>query len=300
VVGGYAGFNKPCRAKFYRSMPADVMLRDVLTDGGENYSRTSTPRQQLPFWTRPVTSVAEAFEELVESVGCVWRVLDGGDTWVGEETWPEAQAPDALVLDEDPAERTAVVADGGSIRPGQVFDGRHVSRVMLTFSPGAVRTTLWFQSPDDEGDRMRAALQKIVRQMTRTMDFLAKVPAKVVSQNGDGSLELRPVEPRWPGLSRIPIRYGVPGVRAKVKPGSIVAVEFENGDPAKPVATVWADESVADLTIKADRLVIDALDIDAQHGRPVARVGDLVSTLVSPVGTVAMGQIVTGNNTNRG
>lgn len=298
IVGGYGGCNKPCQPKFYRSIPATIALKDALGDGGEKLSSTSLADLQLPFWTRPATSVAEAVEELTDSLGLVWRVLDNGETWCGPETWPEAQLDEhALVISESPGERTAVLSDAAQLRPGTTFRGRHVSRVTLSITPDGIRTQAWFA---EEGDAMRVALQKIVRQMTRTIDFLAKIPAKVVSQNGDGSLELRPRNPRWPGLSRIPIRYGVPGVRAKVKPGSYVDVEFEQGDPSQPIATVWSQESVAELTVKADRVVIDAPDIVAQNGRPLARVGDLVGGISSGPGMPFAGQILTGNQSHRG
>jgi hypothetical protein len=302
VIGGAAGFGTICEPKFYRSMVASTVLRDVLDLGGEELSGTATGIDSvLPFWTRPEASVGEAFEELVASLGLSWRVLDDGTVWVGEETWPEAQlSADALVLEENPAERTAVLSDGEKLRPGQTYEGKHVGRVEIAISPQASRTTAWFQESDADGDPVRVALTKIVRQMTRTIDFLAAYPARVVKQNDDGTLELKLKSERMPAMSKIPIRYGIPGIRAKVKPGGFVNVEFEHGDPSMPCATVWDRESVSELTVKADKVIIDAADVDVQKGRPLARVGDMVQVISTAPGTPAIGQIMTGNNMHRG
>lgn len=302
VTGGAGGFGTPCPPKFYRQMDAATVLKDALAVGGEKLAPDSTGiGSQFPFWTRHESSVGEAFEEAVAALDAVWRVLDDGTVWVGTETWPDAEVLDeAEILEENPAERTAILSDAESIRPGTTYGGRHIGRVEIHIEPEQTRTQVWFQDQDSEGDPVRAALTKIVRQMTRTIDFLAMYPAKVVSQNGDGTLELKPTSDRMPGMSRIPIRYGVPGVRAKVKRDSYVALEFEQGSPSRPVATVWDRESVAELTIKADRVVIDALDIEAQKGRPLARVGDMVQVISTPPGTPAIGQIMTGNAKNRG
>jgi hypothetical protein len=80
------------------------------------------------------------------------------------------------------------------------------------------------------------------------VDFFAQYAATVIAQNADGTLELQPDDPRLPGLSGVPIRYGVPGLAAKVAPASRVLVGFEAGSPAHPIATVWESASIISLT----------------------------------------------------
>lgn len=303
VAGGACGFSAWCDPKFYQSIPASTVLRDALAVGGETLSGTVTEASGvLPFWTRHESTVGEAFEECVAHLGLTWRVLDDGSVWAGKETWPEAAlGAQATILTESPAERTAVMADALTLRPGVKLDGRHVGRVELALAPEGARTTVWFQDSDADGDPVREALTKIVRQMTRTIDFLAMYPATVVSQSGDGSLELKLASDRMPSMSRVPIRYGVPGIRAEVRTGSAVAVEFERGSPAAPVATVWDSESVKALTVKADKVIIDAPDVESQKGgRPLARVGDPVQVICTAPGTPAVGQIMAGNPRHRG
>ena len=99
-------------------------------------------------------------------------------------------------------------------------------------------------------DRIKSGLVAIIRRtvgafIVQRVDFLAAYQCKVVTQNGDGTLELQPDDVRLPGYSKVPIRYGVPGVSATVAAGARVLLEFAGGDPQKPIATVWESASVA-------------------------------------------------------
>ena len=132
-----------------------------------------------------------------------------------------------------------------------------------------------------ETSRFVAALVSLVRATLARVDFLALYPAKVVSQAGDGSLELQPDDDRVPGASRVPIRYGIPGVRVKVRAGARVMLGWENGDPSRPFAALWEPEGL-ELLILAD------------GGRPVARQGDAVQVLVTLPGMPAYGTILSG------
>ncbi len=106
-------------------------------------------------------------------------------------------------------------------------------------------------------DRAKAGLAAFIRSVVGLnilgprVDYLAAYQCKAVSQNGDGSLELQPDDTRLPGYSKVPIRYGVPGVTATIAAGARVLLEFAGGDPQKPIATVWESASVTLLTITA-------------------------------------------------
>jgi len=112
-------------------------------------------------------------------------------------------------------------------------------------------------------DRFKAALEQIVRRIVGKYDYAIPYACKVVAQNDDGTLELVPDDTRVPGLSNVPIRYGAPGITAKVGNGARVIVEFENADPQKPVVTSW------DLSSPLVLLIIGG------GSQPVARVGDM-------------------------
>lgn len=128
-------------------------------------------------------------------------------------------------------------------------------------------------------DRLKRALQGFIRATIPQVDYLAFYPAKVVSQAGDFSLDLIPDDTRLPSLQRVPLRLGLPGVTAKVAPGSYVLLFFERGDPAAPAAALWQSSSLLELVITATtKITVNAPIIDlADASAPVLRVGDVVT-----------------------
>jgi hypothetical protein len=101
-------------------------------------------------------------------------------------------------------------------------------------------------------DELKGELQALVRGFVRDLDYAKSYPAKVVKQASDGTLELQPENTRLPGMTGVPLRYGMPGVTVKVQPGGRVFVTFEAADPQRPVATLWDPVSVAlELTFEA-------------------------------------------------
>jgi hypothetical protein len=119
-------------------------------------------------------------------------------------------------------------------------------------------------------DRLKASLQLLLRPFTRRLDYSCLYGATVVSQNSDGSLELTASSPRLPPLSRVPLRYGIPGVAATVNPGALALVGFENADPALVYAMLASSAmGVATLALLGGN-------------QPIAREGDVISVPFPP------------------
>ena len=108
------------------------------------------------------------------------------------------------------------------------------------------------------------------------LDMRAAYPARVVTQNADGTLDVIPDSSRVPPLTKVPIRYGIPGVSATVANDARVLIEFANGDPSKPYASVWESASVTKLTLDASLVRL------ADGDRNVAREGDPVVVMLTP------------------
>ncbi len=142
-------------------------------------------------------------------------------------------------------------------------------------------------------DRITAAWQRFVESVIGPrIDYLASYPSRVVAQASDGSLEVVPDSPRVPGMVGVPIRYGIPGVTAKVAAGARVNVAFDGGDPASPVATMWEPDGLLEINVTAStKITVNAPSVILGTGeRPVACVGDPVSfTVISvpPASTLA-------------
>lgn len=131
------------------------------------------------------------------------------------------------------------------------------------------------------GDRLKSAVEGIVKRLVASYQYHAPYTAKIIAQAGDGTLEVLPDDPRLPSLTGIPLRTFVPGVDIKVKAGGTVLIQFENGDPSRPIATLFDGGSLESLSIKANtKIVIDAAEVDlvSSGGLPLARQGDMVAS----------------------
>jgi len=126
-------------------------------------------------------------------------------------------------------------------------------------------------------------------------------PARVVAQRADLSLDLRLISrtTKLPDPTSVPIR-GLPGVTVRVKAGALVLLEFEHGDRARPIATLFGAEGLDELRVTAaTRVVVDAplVDLTPTASRGVAAEGDLLTvTGTGPLGPfTGTAQIATGS-----
>lgn len=120
-------------------------------------------------------------------------------------------------------------------------------------------------------DRLKAGMDAVVQALTARVDYMALYPSRVVKDNGDGTLELVPDNTKLPGLSRVPMRLGIPGVDVKVNAGTRVLLGFEAGNPGMPVATLWEKESLKEIVITADTKVTVACSDVHLGGAPATQ-----------------------------
>jgi hypothetical protein len=144
-------------------------------------------------------------------------------------------------------------------------------------------------------DRIRAIVAGFVDRVMARVDYHALYPCRVISQNADLTLELKPdVDKFGPGLSRVPLRLGLPGVSVKVKAQARVLLGFEGGDPQRPVATLWEADGLDEITITAQtKAIVNAPKVflgDEDNAQPVACLGDTVEVLFPP-GAIASGTV---------
>jgi hypothetical protein len=140
----------------------------------------------------------------------------------------------------------------------------------------------------DEPRTIGDLFRRLVQHFASKYDFSGLYPARVVSQNADGSLELRPDDPdRFGlGLSRVPLRLGLPGVAVKVRKDSRVLLSFEGFDPQRPIATLWDAASAEELTFTCEgKVIVNAPKVflgDEENAQPVACLGDVVEVVFPP------------------
>jgi hypothetical protein len=303
IVGGAGGLSRVVPAKSYQGVPLSLPVSDLLAEVGE----TLSPASDMPLlasvvtqWTRTEGTAGACLRSILAQAAGVWRVLADGTVWIGRETWPESALTEYTYCQQVPnAGAIEVFAAEPAIYPGEVFRGRRVSVVAHRIEAQTVRTRILWEE-DQEVDRLKSGLLAVIRSAFPQIDYLAGYGCRVVAQNADGSLELVPDDPRIPGLSNVPIRYGVPGVKATVSPGARVLLEFSGGNPAAPFATAWESASVTKLQIDATTVEVNgtAVKVTASSVQilggiiPVAKEGSPLQGAAGPyalAGTVAVG-----------
>lgn len=105
-------------------------------------------------------------------------------------------------------------------------------------------------------DRIKEGLLALVRAAVPTVDYFALYRARVVTQSGDGKLlDVQPEDKRLPGMQKVPLKLGVPGLVAKISPGAHVLVGWDGGDPSRPHCICWeGGETVVQLTLTATKI----------------------------------------------
>ncbi|MFO0658896.1 MAG: hypothetical protein U0165_03545 [Polyangiaceae bacterium] len=275
LVGGAGGLGTPLEAKHYRDVTVRAVLDDVFRASGEKLSPTvldAVIDQKLPTWTRASGNASSAIGDIAEKLGLSWRVLRDGTVWIGSETWPEVTGQFVITREEPQFSRMVVAPETAFLIPGSTFRTRRVSEVAYNVGASGFRAHLLFES-----DGIAAVLRRLVRSFTRDDRFRAAYFGSVVTQHDDGTLDVKLETSLVPSPCFVPIRYGLPGISAKVKPGARVAVTYEDGDSRRPVATVWDVASVEELHITAEKIVTHSSKVElGEGGRAIARHGDLV------------------------
>jgi hypothetical protein len=94
-------------------------------------------------------------------------------------------------------------------------------------------------------------VESIVRATLPELDFYAHYSAEVLSQNADGTLELRPDDARHSALSSVPIYHGLPGQEVKVTAGARVFFQFVGADRRRPIVTHWEKQNLSEHQVDA-------------------------------------------------
>lgn len=229
-----------------------------------------------PAWHRHEGQGSQAVADIARAAGYAWRVRADGRVWMGPEAWPTfTPASPVDVVDElAEAGRLTLAGDTLGILPGQTLAlrGRAPVRVGVVehrATADDLQTVVIAEPAPTERGGLLAAVERLLGRLTRRVDYLGLYPARVVAQRPDGTLDLVPDSPRVAPCQGVPIRYGLPGVRATVPTGARVLLGYEAGDPARPVATFWELGTVTRLRVNG-------------ASRGAAREGDVVEASSDP------------------
>lgn len=301
VVGGKSQLSKELDAKYYVQCTLRSVLQDVMRETGEELDETGSEPAALTAyltrWSRARGEARSAITEVCKAAGAFWRVSREGKVVVRKaDLWLPVPMKH-VVTERDPARGALTVTPEAEplARPGVALGELRLRDVRTEIEPKGVTQQLTLElgrGATSIGGQLRKATE---RATDARLNYAQWYPCVVVKQDGDGTVEIYPDDPRvrGNGITRVPLRHGLPGCTVRVTPGQRVVLFFENADPQKPAAGLWPDgSSVQSVELKASEKVV--LSSDVLIGGPTAAermvLGDLLDELLrSLVVNTAMG-----------
>lgn len=281
IIGGQAqttsqGIHHLVPAQQFWQTPAREILTRTLAAVGETLASDSTGVDTVLSYPRRAVRCDRALDDIADALGLVWRVKLDGSVWFGSYTWPasptaytyQSKQPDvaAPLLAPDPLQPliepgTTVTLDRN--RPGSLDATPQrvtVSRYWSDEKEAYAR--LWLADADADfttddklaADRIHGGFAALARAATRGTDWYRTFQGQVVTQRGDGTLDI--TLDRVFGQGELPPLRGVApatvnGGASSYKSGDRVAIYFEGGDFRRPRATT--SEPATDATLGVAR-----------------------------------------------
>lgn len=300
LTGGEQDWSEAQDVKHYKQTTADQVLEDV------DVTTEAALGVALPFWTRAEGTTGSTVQAVAQYLGFNWRVNPDGTVRIAAETPAAVDTKGLLETSRDPARGLVEAApENATVLPGTQVGDDSVGDVLYNQgADGKFRVRYYTEGRS----RIRHALERLIRWVTRDTLFLGLYSAQVVRQAADGTLDLMPADDRLrsQGLQAIPIRHGLPGVTVEVPPGETVLLGFDSGDPSKPYAALWHEGQATKITFGAMRVeaagdqalalaietkaALDALqNAHDTHMHPTAGTGppSPPTAIVGPLGEVA-------------
>ena len=271
VLGGGAGWHHMVKPRHFHNdagVTRSSILQATAAEVGERVVDPELVRLGVDF-VRAAGLASHVLARLA------WYVDDAGVTHVGDRV--EKAAPSGLAVQTwEPTTQCLQVSSDELVRPGWRFTDSRFADVVArdveqTFSAAGARATVWCgESP---ASRLASALGAAVEAFGRTKHLRA-APYRVFLMAPDGRVQLQAVEKRagFPDAIPVPMRMGIPGAKAKLKPGALVLVEFELGDQARP--SVRAFEAAGGDGWRPEELELDA--------KTLLRLGETSGAVVGP------------------
>jgi hypothetical protein len=234
VVAGAGGWGKDLASRAYANdagMAVARLVADAASEAGEP-APVSPPTTTLgPHFVRPALPASFCLNLLAPRA---WYARPDGVVAFGAR--PALPAPTLPTVARNPAGRMVELAltdSAAGVLPGASTEYGTASDVEIEITPDGLRARLY--AAPATASRRAEAFAKLIAAHDPGARFRGMFEYRVVSQAGE-RLNLQPVRSRagLPDLARVPVRMGVPGVRAQHALGSQVIVAFLDADASRP------------------------------------------------------------------
>lgn len=288
VVAGGGGWGKALPGRYYHndaSVRALNVVQDVAREAGETLGGFAPARTSVGAdYVRTSGPGSRTIEDVSEAP---WWVDYAGLTQVGPRPAIVLDSSKFSLLEFDARTRIATLAVDalGDVQIGSTLvdprlDGPQVVREIEIVAEGpTVRVLAWCGGDGASLARLPRLIRAIARRSTDDQLF-GKFRYRVVSMLVDrAQLQIVNKASGAPDGLLVSEWPGVAGTHAKLTPGSIVLVEFIEGDRAQPIVSNFIGRGAPGFV--PDRLTLGAdSDGDAQDA---ARKGDTVDVLLPPM-----------------
>lgn len=305
IVGGAGGLGGTLAPRQYMTPPASLVVGDLLSEVGETLDAPTRLRlagSLLRAWVRRAATAGQELDELARVLGYRWRVLPSGDVWLGEDDGDAVALEDFELLEEDAARGLTLVAcSEPTITPGQTWTNPQtgasyeVGAVVIRVSEADTRAEIWASRAST--GRLGEMLSRLIQKQA-SPDLYAAQEYTVVSQNVDGTLELRSGAEGYPDLSRVGYRPGIPGASFEGAAGARCLVAFRGGDPQDPYVASWVSGTPTSLSLPVTSLLhlgalsaADFVALDSPVQTNYTAIAASISNIAAAVNTLAPGSV---------
>lgn len=211
-----------------------------------------------------------------------WWVQADGRTRLGARS---GAAVTADKIDSDETGRAFVYAldDATPLLPGGTIDGLVIDELRLTATGDSVREVAVTSAAGEDEGTLSAKFRRLVLQVIGPLVFAARIYRYTVDTvHADGRISARPVRSLLaPTLDRKPLWPGLAGGRAVPQEGSMILVQFADGDHRAPVVVGFEPATGGGIPIRTE-LDGALVRLGSAGAAPyVARVGDVIGRLVA-------------------
>jgi hypothetical protein len=302
IVAGASGWGHPLAPKGYHNdagVKAKLVVEDAAREAGETLGTFVPVAERIGVdYARQRGPASMALEDVIGD-GVAWWVDYAGVTHVGPRPAVPIDKAMYQVLAFDPATRvvTLAVDDPGAVMVGSLLSERLdspqvVRELELVVDGDSMRVTAWCGGSATDPGRLSMLLRDIARKAVDGQLF-GKYRYRVVRMAADARVELQAVRKLagLPDLLPVALWPGLPGLEAELAPGSLVLVEFVEGDRAQPIITHFAGKHDGGPGVPVSLTLCGST-------QRVARQGDLVQS--GGVGTtIIIGLLGTGAPPNQ-